>query len=215
MDAYRKHGLPLSAVHLDAGHPGAGHPDGLSGLAEELREEDVRLVAAVDPAVRAEPGDQVHGGDRREERRVRPGGGPGRVRGLRRLRPDERPFLLSRSGWAGTQRYGGTWAGGAAAGWPGLRASLSLVLGLGLCGVPYAGPDVDGSGTDGGPSPELFLRRYQLAAWLPLFRTRAGPVPGRTNRGSTGPKSWSTRAWRWPNGSGCGRTSRPWRGSPG
>ncbi|RSS28514.1 TIM-barrel domain-containing protein, partial [Streptomyces sp. WAC08241] len=65
-----------------------------------------------------------------------------------------------------------------AAGWPGLRASLSLVLGLGLCGVPYAGPDVDGSGTDGGPSPELFLRRYQLAAWLPLFRTRAGTGPG-------------------------------------
>ncbi|MFJ4343114.1 glycoside hydrolase family 31 protein [Streptomyces sp. NPDC088915] len=179
VDAYRKHGLPLSAVHLDAGHPGAGHSNGLSGLAEELREEDVRLVAAADPAVRAEPGDRAHDGDGRETSGVyglttaRAG-----YEGLRRLRPDERPFLLSRSGWAGTQRYGGTWAGGVAAGWPGLRASLSLVLGLGLCGVPYAGPDVDGSGADGGPSPELFLRRYQLAAWLPLFRTRAGSGPG-------------------------------------
>ncbi|MEV7671217.1 glycoside hydrolase family 31 protein [Streptomyces sp. NPDC088752] len=184
VDAYRKHGLPLSAVHLDAGHLDAGHPgagpsDGLSGLAEELRKEDVRLVAAVDPAVRAESGDRVHDGDRREASGVC---GLAAARAgyeeLRRLRPDERPFLLSRSGWAGTQRYGGTWAGGVATGWPGLRASLSLVLGLGLCGVPYAGPDVDGSGADGGPSPELFLRRYQLAAWLPLFRTRAGTGPG-------------------------------------
>ncbi|MFC8492664.1 glycoside hydrolase family 31 protein [Streptomyces sp. NPDC057235] len=177
VDAYRKHGLPLSAVHLDARHPGAGRSNGLSGLAEELREEDVRLVAAADPAVRAEPGDRVRDGDRREA-----GGVCGLAaaragyEGLRRLRPDERPFLLSSSGWAGTQRYGGTWAGGVAEGWPGLRASLSLVLGLGLCGVPYSGPDV--TGPDGGASPELFLRRYQLAAWLPLFRTRAGSGPG-------------------------------------
>ncbi|MFF5428369.1 MULTISPECIES: glycoside hydrolase family 31 protein [unclassified Streptomyces] len=92
--------------------------------------------------------------------------------GLRRLRPQERPFLLSRSGWAGTQRYGGTWSGEVTAGWPGLRASLALVLGLGLCGVPYTGSGPDGTGgTGGSPSPELYLRRLQLAAWLPLFRT--------------------------------------------
>ncbi|MFE5515758.1 glycoside hydrolase family 31 protein [Streptomyces sp. NPDC056529] len=271
VEAHRKHGLPLSAVHLGAGHRDGrraftvdreGFPD-LPALAEELREEGVRLVAAVDPAVRAEPGDPVYDGGRAVdgfvrdargdevrgtagcvcpdftdpavrkwwgglyEERIRQGfsgvahdpdgpalsvpfGGPALPRsaryaldgrggdhreahnvyglemaragyeGLRRLRPDERPFLLSRSGWAGTQRYGGTWADGVPEGWPGLRASLSLVLGLGLCGVPYSGPDVTGSGggASGGVSPELFLRRYQLAAWLPLFRTRAGTGPG-------------------------------------
>lgn len=31
--------------------------------------------------------------------------------GLRELLPEERPFLFSRSGWAGLQRYGGTWSG--------------------------------------------------------------------------------------------------------
>jgi alpha-glucosidase len=92
--------------------------------------------------------------------------------GLRALVPEERPFLFSRSGWAGMQRYGGTWSGDAATGWPGLRASLSLVLGLGLCGVPYSGPDV--GGFDGSPSPELYLRWLQLAAYLPLFRVHAG-----------------------------------------
>ncbi|WP_128378492.1 glycoside hydrolase family 31 protein [Streptomyces cavernae] len=97
--------------------------------------------------------------------------------GLRRLVPQERPFLFSRSGWAGMQRYGGTWSGDVATGWPGLRASLSLVLGLGLCGVPYSGPDV--GGFDGSPSPELYLRWLQLAAYLPLFRTHAALRAGR------------------------------------
>ncbi|WP_324788532.1 glycoside hydrolase family 31 protein [Streptomyces sp. H51] len=96
--------------------------------------------------------------------------------GLRELLPRERPFVFSRSGWAGMQRYGGTWSGGVATGWPGLRASLSLVLGLGLCGVPYSGPDV--GGFDGNPSPELYLRWFQLGAFLPLFRTHAGVRAG-------------------------------------
>ncbi|MEU9378956.1 glycoside hydrolase family 31 protein [Streptomyces sp. NPDC048255] len=97
--------------------------------------------------------------------------------GLLRLRPAERPFLFSRSGWAGMQRYGGTWSGDVETSWDGLRASLALVLGLGLCGVPYSGPDVGGFG--GSPSGELYLRWLQLGAYLPLFRTHsalwAGP----------------------------------------
>lgn len=97
--------------------------------------------------------------------------------GLRELAPKERPFLFSRSGWAGLQRYGGTWSGDVATGWPGLRASLSLVVGLGLCGVPYSGPDV--GGFDGSPSPELYLRWFQLGAYLPLFRTHASLRAGR------------------------------------
>ncbi len=89
----------------------------------------------------------------------------------------ERPLVLSRSGWAGSQRYGGVWSGEGAAGWPGLRASLALVLGLGLCGVPFSGPDVVvGGGRDG--APELYVRRLQLAAYLPLLRTTAQGAEG-------------------------------------
>ncbi|MFE0882726.1 glycoside hydrolase family 31 protein [Streptomyces rochei] len=92
--------------------------------------------------------------------------------GLRASAPEERPFVLSRAGWAGTQRHGGVWAGDVGTGWPALRASLALVTGLGLCGVPYAGPDVAAPGAR--TSPELFLRWLQLAAHLPLLRTRGG-----------------------------------------
>ncbi|WHX22703.1 MULTISPECIES: glycoside hydrolase family 31 protein [Streptomyces] len=97
--------------------------------------------------------------------------------GLRELRPDERPFLFSRSGWAGLQRYGGSWSGDVATGWAGLRASLSLVIGLGLSGVPYSGPDI--GGFTGFPSPELYLRWFQLGAYLPLFRTHSAISAGR------------------------------------
>ncbi|WP_306188370.1 TIM-barrel domain-containing protein [Streptomyces sp. MK5] len=106
--------------------------------------------------------------------------------GLRELVPGERPYVFSRSGWAGLQRYGGTWSGDVATSWPGLKASLSLVVGLGLCGVPYSGPDV--GGFDGSPSPELYLRWFQLGAWLPLFRTHASLRAGRREPWEFGPE---------------------------
>ncbi|MET8412300.1 TIM-barrel domain-containing protein [Streptomyces sp. NPDC005195] len=118
------------------------------------------------------------GGDHREAHNVYAlGMARAAYESLRHMVPLERPFLFSRSGWAGMQRYGGAWSGDVATGWPGLRASLSLVLGLGLCGVPYSGPDV--GGFDGSPSPELYLRWFQLGAYLPLFRTHASVRAGR------------------------------------
>ncbi|MDT0437038.1 MULTISPECIES: glycoside hydrolase family 31 protein [Streptomyces] len=96
---------------------------------------------------------------------------------LGELVPEERPFVLSRAGWAGLQRYGGVWSGEVAAGWPGLRAALSTTVGLGLSGIPYAGTDVGGVGGD--VPAELLLRWLQLGAYLPLFRTHAGARVGR------------------------------------
>ncbi|MEV4329954.1 glycoside hydrolase family 31 protein [Streptomyces sp. NPDC049597] len=108
------------------------------------------------------------GGDHREAHNV---GGLAMTRAayeaLCRLRPDERPSVVSGSGWTGVQRYGGVWAGPVAEGWPGLRASLALVLGLGVCGVPFAGAE---AGPVAGMSAELYLRRLQMAAYLPLLR---------------------------------------------
>ncbi|MFD8011812.1 glycoside hydrolase family 31 protein [Streptomyces sp. NPDC058955] len=161
---------------------------GFSGMWHDMN-EPVSFAAFGDPTL---PRSARHhldgrGGDHREAHNVygllmaRAG-----YEGLRRLRPEERPFLFTRSGWAGMQRYGGTWSGDVATGWPGLRASLALVLGLGLCGVPYSGPDV--GGFDGSPSPELFLRWFQLGAWLPLFRTHAALDAGRREPWEFGPE---------------------------
>ncbi|MBR7678842.1 glycosyl hydrolase, partial [Streptomyces daliensis] len=84
------------------------------------------------------------------------------------------------------QRYGGAGSGEVARGWAGLRASLSLVLGMGLCGVPYSGPDI--GGFTGTPSPELYLRWFQLGAYLPLFRTFGAKWAGRREPWEFGPE---------------------------
>ncbi|MFE7464841.1 glycoside hydrolase family 31 protein [Streptomyces sp. NPDC057499] len=160
---------------------------GFSGVWHDMN-EPVSFAAFGDPTLprSARHALEGRGGDHREAHNVyalamaRAG-----YEGLRRLRPTERPFLFSRSGWAGIQRYGGTWSGDVATGWPGLRASLALVLGLGLCGVPYSGPNV--GGFDGSPSPELYLRWFQLGAYLPLFRTHGAIDAGRREPWEFGP----------------------------
>jgi alpha-glucosidase len=82
--------------------------------------------------------------------------------------PEQRPWLLTRSGWAGVQRYAWTWTGDCETSWPALRQTVPTVLGLGLSGIAFSGPDIGGfSGT---PSAELYIRWFQLAAFLPFFR---------------------------------------------
>lgn len=90
---------------------------------------------------------------------------------LRALREDTRPFLLTRSGWAGVQRYAWTWTGDVAGTWGALRQTVATVLGLGLCGIAHTGPDIGGFG--GSPSPELYIRWLQLAAFVPFCRTHS------------------------------------------
>ncbi len=91
--------------------------------------------------------------------------------GLRRLRPSHRPFLFSRSGWAGLQRYAWSWTGDTESSWTALRATIATILGLGLSGIPGSGPDIGGFA--GAPDAELYVRWLQMAAFLPLFRTHS------------------------------------------
>jgi len=88
---------------------------------------------------------------------------------LQKLRPGQRPWILSRSGWAGLQRYAWTWTGDSESNWWSLKQSIRFALSLGMVGIPYNGPDIGGFG--GSPSPELFARWFQMAAFLPFFRT--------------------------------------------
>ncbi|HEV3351985.1 MAG TPA: TIM-barrel domain-containing protein [Acidimicrobiales bacterium] len=89
--------------------------------------------------------------------------------GLQRVRPDRRPWLFSRSGWAGLQRYAWNWTGDTVSTWPMLRQTVITVLGSSLSGIGFTGPDI--GGYHGDPSPELYVRWFELAAFLPLFRT--------------------------------------------
>lgn len=87
------------------------------------------------------------------------------------LRPDERPFVLSRSGYLGAGRYGALWTGDNASWWEHLRASLPAVMGLGLAGVPFAGVDI--GGFQGEATGELLARWMQAGCLMPLCRNHS------------------------------------------
>lgn len=53
----------------------------------------------------------------------------------------DRPFVLSRALFAGTQRYGAVWTGDNSADWDHLRVSVPMVLTLGLTGLSFSGKD--------------------------------------------------------------------------
>lgn len=88
--------------------------------------------------------------------------------GLRAARPGERPFLLSRAGYAGLQRYAGVWTGDAPSRWDVLADTLPMLLGLGLSGLVMVGSDV--GGYSGEADAEMFARWMQLGAISPFLR---------------------------------------------
>ncbi|KAK2807123.1 hypothetical protein FQN51_004737 [Onygenales sp. PD_10] len=82
-----------------------------------------------------------------------------------------RPFILTRSFYAGTQRLGAMWTGDNQASWDHLAASFPMVLNNGIAGFPFAGADV--GGFFGNPSKELLTRWYQTGIFYPFFRAHA------------------------------------------
>lgn len=92
--------------------------------------------------------------------------------GLMRLRPDERPFVLTRATYAGGQRYAATWTGDNVSSWQHLKMGTQQLINLGLSGFAYAGNDVGGYAGER-PSPELLTRWFQIGAFMPLFRAHA------------------------------------------
>jgi alpha-glucosidase len=91
--------------------------------------------------------------------------------GLSRLHPDERAFVLTRSSFAGGQRYAAVWTGDSTSDWSSLRQSISMLLGLGLSGFPFVGSDI--GGFVGAPSGELYTRWLQVGVFSPFMRSHS------------------------------------------
>ncbi|RMH82640.1 MAG: DUF5110 domain-containing protein [Calditrichaeota bacterium] len=90
---------------------------------------------------------------------------------FRRHQPDRRPFILSRSGFAGLQRYAAVWTGDNTATWEHLELDIRMMLGLGLSGIPFVGMDI--GGFEGTPTPEMYARWIEVGALAPLCRTHS------------------------------------------
>jgi alpha-glucosidase len=91
--------------------------------------------------------------------------------GLRRLLGDERPFVLTRSGYAGVQRWSACWMGDNNSWWEHLEAALPQLCNMGLSGVPFVGVDIGGFGHNA--SGELLARWIQVGALLPFCRNHS------------------------------------------
>jgi alpha-glucosidase len=91
--------------------------------------------------------------------------------GLQRLLPHQRPYVITRAGYAGIQRYATMWAGDNRATWDALALSLPMFMTLGLSGEPFVGADV--GGFVGRTEPELLVRWYQVGFLTPFCRNHA------------------------------------------
>ncbi|MFZ0878919.1 MAG: glycoside hydrolase family 31 protein [Candidatus Acidiferrales bacterium] len=88
--------------------------------------------------------------------------------GLRKLQPDERPFVLTRAAYAGTERYAATWTGDNSSTWNHLGMSVPTLLSLGISGYPLVGDDIGGYA--GSPPADLLTRWFEVGAFNPIYR---------------------------------------------
>ncbi|XP_021895549.1 uncharacterized protein LOC110812931 isoform X2 [Carica papaya] len=81
---------------------------------------------------------------------------------------NRRPFVLTRAGFIGSQKYAATWTGDNLSNWEHLHMSISMVLNLGISGQPFSGPDIGGFA--GNATPKLFGRWMGFASLFPFCR---------------------------------------------
>jgi alpha-glucosidase len=81
---------------------------------------------------------------------------------------NKRPFVLSRSGFAGIQRYATVWSGDNQAKDEHIRLGVLLNNQMGLSGIPFVGPDLGGYIGDG--NKELFRRWMEVGVFSPYLR---------------------------------------------
>jgi alpha-glucosidase len=88
--------------------------------------------------------------------------------GLLSLRPDERPFVITRAGYAGLQRHAMHWTGDNSSWWEHLWMSMPQLQNLALSGVAWAGVDIGGFGGD--TTGELLARWTEFGVFQPFCR---------------------------------------------
>lgn len=98
---------------------------------------------------------------------------------------DKRAFILTRSAFAGQQRYGAnTWSGDVVASWKALHNQISAGLNFSLCGIPYWNSDIGGFFLWQFPKKlndpeyrELYVRWLEFGAFCPMMRSHGEGAP--------------------------------------
>lgn len=90
--------------------------------------------------------------------------------GLKKL-TNKRPFILTRSGYAGVQKYAVVWTGDNRSSWEHLEMALPMCLNLSLSGVVLCGTDIGGFMDN--TTEELLIRWFELGVFMPFFRNHS------------------------------------------
>lgn len=97
--------------------------------------------------------------------------------GLSIFRPNQRLFNLTRSGFAGIQRYGViTWSGDVGKSFGGLAIQIPMLLNMGMSGLAYHNSDIGGF-CCGTTTPELYVRWMQYGTFCPVTRAHGVGQP--------------------------------------
>ncbi|MDF1663218.1 MAG: glycoside hydrolase family 31 protein, partial [Planctomycetota bacterium] len=146
---------------------------GISGIWNDMNEPAVFSIEGQEPT-REFPLDARHGPYDHEEVHNLYGHKMGEAtrRALANLRPEKRPFVLTRSGFSGIQKHAWVWTGDNASSWEHLEMSLPMLLNLGLSGVPFCGADIGGFFQN--CQSELLSRWIWLGVFYPFMRNHSG-----------------------------------------
>ena len=96
---------------------------------------------------------------------------------FQKFRPGQRPFILTRSAFAGIQRLAATWTADNTSKFGHLKGSITEILSLGMSGVSFTGADIGGFRKN--CSPELYARWIEMGAFYPLCRTHSAITASR------------------------------------
>ena len=93
---------------------------------------------------------------------------------LTALQPNTRPFVLMRSGFLGSQRFGMVpWTGDVSRSWGGLKPQVELALQMSVFGLAYTHSDLGGFAGGETFDAELYTRWLQFGTFSPVFRPHA------------------------------------------
>ena len=87
---------------------------------------------------------------------------------MHEVNPGKRPWIISRSGSTGIQKYARTWSGDNVSDWESMKYNTYMGMGLGLSGIPFYGHDIGGFFGDR-PDETQFIRWCQSAVFQPRF----------------------------------------------
>jgi alpha-glucosidase len=111
--------------------------------------------------------------------------------GLRKLQGDERPFVLTRAAYSGSQRYAATWTGDNSATWNHISMSTPMLLSMGISGYGLVGDDIGGFASS--PPPDLLTRWYELGVFNPIYRDHAAKGTADHEPWASGPEQEAIR----------------------